>query len=195
MLFFLVCSACAMPETKIYSIDPSFSSPSFREDISRNIRQATDERKSLAIVVDAPKHLLQPYIVYRSSPYQLEIARYSKWVSTPAEMMRQALVEHFSSTGLLKEVRGSLTVRDECYVIEISLKRFEQSREGKVFFGDILFDLKLISPNGTEVARKGFSRHITLDDDTFLSLAKGLSSALPETVREVSDLVLPSLAP
>jgi ABC-type uncharacterized transport system auxiliary subunit len=192
MLCVLIVWACTMPETKIYSIHLSFSPPSQQKEPAEEHRHTPDAKKSLVILVDSPKHLSQAYIVYRSSPYQLEISKYSKWVSTPSETLRDALKEYISSTGMLKEVRGSAIVREEFYSLEIHLKKFEQFQEEQNSFGDILFDVKLISPQGVEISHGTFSKHVKLDDRTFLSLAKGISSALSETVKEVSDrIVLP----
>ena len=157
------------------------------------LRSRAGSDRSIAVLVDSPRHLAQSYIVHRNSPYHLEISKYSKWVSTPSEMIREAMKEYLSSTGLFREVRGSAVVRDEFYVVEINLKKFEQSEEGKDSFGDILFDVKLISPEGGEIYRGTVSRHVRLDDRTFLSLAKGLSAALSESVKEITDRIVVQL--
>ena len=145
------------------------------------------------VLVDGPRHLSQSYIVHRKSPYHLEISKYSKWASTPLEMIREAMKEYLSSRGIFTEVRGSSFVREESYALEISLKKFEQSEEGKDFFGDILFDVKLVSPDGRELYRDTLSRHVRLDDRTSLSLAKGLSPALSDSAREITDRIVVQL--
>jgi uncharacterized lipoprotein YmbA len=195
MLTVLLISACAMPETKIYSIQLSPPSPVShgKEGTIGNARAGAEPDRSIAVLVDSPRHLAQSYIVHRSSPYHLEISKYSKWVSAPSEMIREALKEYLSSTGIFREVRGSSVVREEFYSMEISLKKFEQSEEGKKFFGDILFDVRLISPEGKELYRGTLSRHVGLDDRTFLSLAKGLSPALSESAREITDRIVEQL--
>ena len=195
MLTVLLMSACAMPETKIYSIQLSPPSPVShgKEGTIGNARASAEPDRSIAVLVDSPRHLAQSYIVHRSSPYYLEISKYSKWVSTPPEMLREAMKEYLSSTGLFREVRSSAIVREEFYIVEIQLRKFEQSEEGKDFFGDILFDVKLISPERGEIYRGTASRHVRLDDRTFLSLTKGLSAALSESVREITDRIVVQL--
>jgi ABC-type uncharacterized transport system auxiliary subunit len=195
LLTVVLMSACAMPETKIYSIQLSAPTPVFqsKEGTTGNTQSSAGSDRSIAVLVDSPRHLAQSYIVRRSSPYHLEISKYSKWVSTPPEMIREAIKEYLSSTGLFREVRGTAIVRDEFYVVEINLKKFEQSEEGKDFFGDILFDVKLISPESGEIYRGTVSRHVRLDDRTFLSLAKGLSAALSDSVREITDRIIVQL--
>jgi ABC-type uncharacterized transport system auxiliary subunit len=195
LLAVLLLSACAMPETKIYSIQLSTPPPVIqsKEGTAANAQTSAGPDRSIAVLVDSPRHLAQSYIVRRSSPYHLEISKYSKWVSTPSEMVREAMKDYLSSTGLFREVRGSAIVRDEFYVVEIHLKKFEQSEEEKDFFGDILLDVKLISPESGEIYRGTVSRHVRLDDRTFLSLAKGLSAALSDGVKEITDRIVVQL--
>jgi uncharacterized lipoprotein YmbA len=192
LLTILMMSACAMPETKIYSIQLSARPPlSLAKDGTTGGAQAkTGSDRSIVVLVDSPRYLAQSYIVHRNSPYHLEISKYSKWVSTPPEMVREALKEYLSSTGMFREVRGSSIVREDFYSLEINLKKFEQSEDGKDYFGDILFDVSLISREGRELYHGTVSRHVRLDDRTFLSLAKGLSAALSEGVKETTDMIV-----
>ena len=195
LLTVLLISACAMPETKIYSVQlsvPPQASLS-KEETTGDARARAGANRSIIVFVDSPRHLAQAYIVHRSSPYHLEISKYSKWVSPPSEIIREALKEYLSSTGLFKEVRGSSVVKEDSYTLEINLKKFEQSEEGKDFFGDILFDVKLVSPDGGELYRGTVVRHVRLDDRTYLSLAKGLSAALSDSVREMTDRIVVQL--
>ncbi len=195
VLTVLLISACAMPETKIYSIQLSAPPPVSHgeEGTTGNAQTHGGSAKSIAVLIDSPRHLAQSYIVHRNSPYHLEISKYSKWVATPSEMIREAMKDYLSSTGLFREVRGSAVARDEFYVVEINLKKFEQSEEGKDSFGDILFDVKLVSPEAGELYRGTVSRHVRLDDRTFLSLAKGLSASLSESVKEITDRIVVQL--
>jgi uncharacterized lipoprotein YmbA len=195
LLTVLLISACAMPETKIFSVQLSAPPPASlnKEETTGDARARAGSNRSIIVFVDSPRHLAQAYIVHRSSPYHLEISKYSKWVSPPSEIIREALKEYLSSTGLFREVRGSSIVREESYTLEINLKKFEQSKEGKDFFGDILFDVKLVSPEGGELYRGTVVRHVRLDDRTYLSLAKGLSAALSDSVREMTDRIVVQL--
>jgi uncharacterized lipoprotein YmbA len=195
LLTVLLISACAMPETKIYSIPLPAPSPASHSEEGRTVNawaHAGSDR-SIVVLVDSPRHLSQSYIVRKNSPYHLEISKYSKWVSTPSEMLREAMMEYLSSTGLFTKVRGSSISREECYALEVSLKKFEQSEEAQDSFGDIFFNVKLVSPEGRELYRGTVSRHVRLDDHTFLSLAKGLSASLSESVKEITDRIVVQL--
>ncbi|MEW6417782.1 MAG: ABC-type transport auxiliary lipoprotein family protein [Nitrospirota bacterium] len=179
-------SACTMPETKIYSIHiPNPPVPPFSK--------GGESDASIVIRVHSQRYLTQSYIAYRNSPYQLEISRYSKWESPPCDMVKDAFKDSFSSSGLFKEVRVSNTAPEGFYLLEINLKRFERSDEGVDSFGELVFDVSLLSPDGRELYRNTISKKINLDDKSFLSLARGLSDAIAEGIKEVEDSTIKSI--
>jgi len=175
-IFFI--GACASPETRIYSLYVP---------MERGTRIHLKAEASLAIWIHSPRYLTQPYIVYRKSPYQLEISRYSKWDASPDEKLRELFKEALSSAQLFKEVRVVHAIPQDFYSLKINLKKFERSDEGNDSFGEILFDVSFISPGGKELYQDAISRKLKLDDRTFLSLAKGLSFALKGGVEEVKN--------
>ncbi len=169
-----ICAACAMPQTKIYSLVLKNEGPAAK----------TKTEASLDLVVRSPRYLSQPYIAYRTSPYQLDIARYSKWDSPPAEMVRESFRNALSATALFKEVRVSNFVPPAFYSLEIDLKRFERLDDGSGSFADLSFDLGLLSPDGKTLYRGSFEKKIKLGDRGFTSLAEALSRALSEGIGE-----------
>jgi len=174
-LLITVCAACSMPETQIYSlhVPASNSSPN------------KNTNTSIAILMHSPRYLTQPYIAYRKSPYQLLISRYSKWESSPEEMVSHAIRDTLSTTGLFKEIRTSYVVPAGFYSLTIHLKRFERIDEGDDSFGELSFEANLRSPNGREIYQRSVSKRTKLEDKSFLSLTKGLSSALAEGITEI----------
>ena len=184
--------ACTMPDTKIYSL--------YLPDVTaRHEDQKTekvfikgvndDNRVSLVILMHSPRYLSQSYIVYRNSPYQLDISRYAKWAAPPTEMITSALRDYLFSTGFFKEVKVSNSVPEGYYAMELNLKKFERSDTGGDSFGEILFDVKLISPENKELCRDTISKRAKLGDTSFLNLAKGLSSAIGESIEAVRDSI------
>lgn len=169
-----VCAACAMPQTKIYSLVLKNEGPAAK----------TKTEASLDLVVRSPRYLSQPYIAYRTSPYQLDIARYSKWDSSPAEMVRESFRNSISATALFKEVRASNFVPPAFYSLEIDLKRFERFDDGSGSYAELSFDLGLLSPDGKTLYRGSFEKKIKLADRGFTSLAEALSRALAEGIDE-----------
>jgi uncharacterized lipoprotein YmbA len=185
LLLLLLCiGACAMPETRVYSLYLSMD------------REGTIYPKgdaSIAVMINSPRYLTQPYIVYRKSPYQFEISRYSKWEASPNEMLRRVFKDTLSYTQRFKEVKAINIVPDGFYSLKINLKRFEKSDTGNDSFGELVFDVQLLSPDGKELYQHSISKRTKLEDRSFLSLAKGLSSALSEGVDEVRDNIDRSL--
>ena len=184
LLLLLFMGACAMPETRVYSLYPSMD----REKATHPKGDA-----SIVIMINSPRYLTQPYIVYRKSPYQLEISRYSKWEASPNEMLRGVFKDALFSTQRFKEVRTTDIVQDGFYSLKIDLKKFERSDMGNDSFGELVFDVQLLSPDGKELYQHSISKRTKLEDRTFLSLAKGLSGAVAEGVEEVKDNINKSL--
>ncbi len=175
-----------MSETRIYNLYV----PMDRESTS-----PTKVDASIAILINSPRYLTQPYMVYRKSPYQTEISRYSKWDLSPDERLREVFKEAVSSMRAFKEVKVGHTIPDGFYSLKIHLKKFERSDTGNDSFGELVFDVNFVSPDGKELYQNNISKRSKLDDKTFLSFAKGLSSALTEGVEEVRINIERSLRP
>ena len=180
---FTVCAACSMPETQIYSLHL----PTPKNSPNKNTNA------SIAILIHSPKYLAQPYIAYRKSPYELLISRYSKWESSPEEIVSHAMKDALSATGFFKEIRTSYVVPAGFYSLTIQLKRFERIDEGDDSFGELSFEANLSSPNGKDIYQGSVSKRIKLEGRSFASLAKGLSTSLAEGITEISGNVKRSL--
>jgi ABC-type uncharacterized transport system auxiliary subunit len=180
---FLFLSSCTMPDTKIYSLN--INAP----EISSTVKDGFSD-KSLVILVNAPRYLSQPYIAYRNSPYELELSRYSKWDASPQEMFKAALKNYLSAAGVFKEVRLSNVVPEGFYYIEIDIKKFERYDEGNDSYGELMFDCALYSSDEVRISGSNISKKIKLEDKTNLSLAKGLSKALDQAIKEAIEAVM-----
>jgi ABC-type uncharacterized transport system auxiliary subunit len=172
-----------MPDTKIYSLN--LSAP----EISSPVKDGFSD-KSLVILVNAPRYLSQPYIAYRNSPYELELSRYSKWEASPQEMFRVALKNYLSAAGVFKEVRVSNVVPEGFYSLDIDIKKFERYDEGNDSYGELMFDCALYSSDEVRISGSTISKKIKLEDRTYLNLAKGLSKALDQAIKEAMEAVM-----
>ncbi len=181
LIFFL--GACSMPETQIYSLSMSNGKNSAN----------TKSDLSVAVLVNSPRYLTQPYIASRTSPYQLLISRYSKWDSAPDEMVRQAFSDNLSSSGLFRNVRASNVVPGGFYSLKIYLRQFDRIDEGDTSFGELAFNASLYSPEGKELYQGTFTKKVKLENRSFVSLAKALSGALAEGMEEAKANVAKSL--
>ena len=184
LLLFLFIGACTMPETKVYNL----YLPMDRE---RTIHPKGNA--SIVIMINSPRYLTQPYIVSKKSPYQFEISKYSKWETSPNEILLSVFKDTLSSDQRFKEVRVMNIVPDGFYSLKIDLKKFERFDTGNDSFGELALDVQLSSHDGKVLYQQNISKTIKLDDRSFLSLAKGLSRALAEGVEEVRDNINRSL--
>jgi uncharacterized lipoprotein YmbA len=184
LLLLLSMGACTMPETKVYSL----YLPMERE---RPIPPKGDV--SIVIMINSPRHLTQPYIVSKKSPYQLEISKYSKWETSPNEIILGVFRDTLSSDQRFKEVRVMNIVPDGFYSLKIDLKRFERFDSGNNSFGELALDVQLLSHDGKVRYQQTISKRIKLEDRSFLSLAKGLSHVLAEGMEQVRDNINRSL--
>lgn len=183
-VFFLVSviflfTACTMPETKIYSIPLPVERklPDNKPDHSVNIR------------VHSARYLAQQYIAFRTSPYQIDISKYSKWEAPPVELVRDAFRDSFYASGISKDVKTSNFVPSGYYSVDIQLRRFERTGPDTDTvgdqFGEIGFDVAASAPDGKEIYRKTVLKKVRLEGKDNPGLAKALSSALSEGVEEV----------
>lgn len=167
--------SCSMPGTRIYSL-------AVPEERTVSGRQ-TDA--SINVTVHSTRYLAQAYIAYRTSPYQIELSRYSRWDMPPVDLVRDAFRDSLSSAGLFREVKSSLVTPGGFYNLDINLKRFERLDEGEISSCLLLLDVKLRSPEGNEVYKEAISKTVRLQDRGFPDLAKALSSALAEGIGQV----------
>ena len=174
LLSIFLFSACTMPATKIYSL-------------SLPVERKLHDNTSGALVnlrVQSPRYLAQHYLAFRTSPYQLDISKYSKWEASPVEMVKEAFGSALYSRGISKEVKTLHIVPAGYYAVDIKLRRFERTDSGNDSFGEVDFDVSVLSPEGKEIFRKTISRKAVLERKDNLNLAKSLSAALSETVDE-----------
>jgi ABC-type uncharacterized transport system auxiliary subunit len=162
-----------MPKTKIYSLHLPFE----------NVITDSKEGKSVTMLISSPRHLAQPFIVYRLSPYQIEISKYSKWESSPVSIVKESFGEALSS--VFGEVKASGFVPEGYYSFNLNLRRFERTAEDGNLFGEVVFAVTVRSPEGREIMKRTISKKIVLDGSNDVSLAKGLSAALGEGIQDV----------
>lgn len=176
-------ASCSIPETRIYSL----YLPAEKSVMNKQAKV------SVAISVKTPKYLSQPYIVHRNSPYSLEIAKYTKWHSSPNEIIKEALKSGLASSGLFKEVVIANFTPVDFYSLRINLTDFERFDADIGSLGKLGFVVEFFSPDGRELYRSVISKEVKLEDKSFLSLAKGLSTALSEGLEEITSGIIKAL--
>jgi uncharacterized lipoprotein YmbA len=131
LLFFI--SACSMPETRIYSI-------SVQHDLETADSQVD---RSIVIQMDSEDYLRQPYIVHRNSPYELKIAKYSKWESSPYKIVRKEFKDALVSIDLFSDIRISSVSQKNSCTLRVNLSKFERHDEGDKSYALLEFNIDL----------------------------------------------------
>jgi len=177
VMILIMMTSCSMPETKIYTL-------SLPPAETLNNKQA---ESSVTLIVHALRYLEQPYIAHRISQYQIEISRYSKWESSPADIVKTAFKDACSP--LFKEIRTSGYAPEGFYIIDLTLRKFERTDIENGSFGELVFDIKMLSPEGKEIIKSTISKSIKLDERDNSGLTKALSLALSSAVEEVRSSI------
>jgi ABC-type uncharacterized transport system auxiliary subunit len=175
--------SCTTSGTRIYSL----SLPPVKE------RPNVESRASVNITLHAPRYLEQPYIAYRISSYEVELSADSRWDSSPAIMMRQAIKESLCSSGLFAVVRTLAVAPPGFYDCEVNLRRFERFDKGNDPFGELDFEITFRSPGCTVLYSGSISKEAKLADRSDSSLAKFLSEGLSQGLNETNAAIIKSL--
>jgi uncharacterized lipoprotein YmbA len=179
VLFIWSCGS--MPRTSIYTIDLP---------VAEKQMNAGAEDPSLAVEVRSPRYLEQPYIASRTSPYALDISRYSKWDLPPDELVAEAVRDTLSKTGRFKEVEVFHNAPGGFHVLDVNLRKFERSDEGGSSYALLSIDVTLTSPEGGELYSEEFSYKEATDGVDFKSLAEKLSASLEDALNKTRTGVL-----
>lgn len=172
-------TGCSMPATKIYSL----SLPP-----AKNAGTPTTSA-SVSVIVHSPRHLSQPYMVFRSSPYELTISSYARWDTPPDEIVKGAFRDSLSSSGAFAQVRAGGLAGHGAYLLEINVRNFERLDAGDASFAELVLDAVLLSPEGREIHRGVISKRTALDKRDFPGLARALSASLSEGVAEMISAI------
>jgi ABC-type uncharacterized transport system auxiliary subunit len=176
-------SACSIPETKIYNLHVNESGR------SKNILYKKTG-SSIAIHVEAPDYLAQPYIVTRTSPYEIKISKTAKWESPPKRFIKQALKKVFSGSGYFDHVSLSQIKREGYYWLIVDLKRFELVEEDAGFSGEVIMDVSLFDHEMNSVFMSTINRKKQIRNKDYRNLAAVLGTFIPEGLDEIKDTVI-----
>lgn len=179
----LVLAACSMPETRTYSLNMGDSA---------SLAQPINVPVSLSVSVESPRYLDQPYIVSRTSPYQLDLSRYARWESSPADMTRDAFRDGFGP--FVSAIRLSRIRLSGHHTLQVTLRRFELFRSPEGPRAHLAMDIQAFSPDGVELYQRSIEELAPIPaGDDYISLAKGLSDMLAASVARIRTDLLPLL--
>ncbi|MBF0608425.1 MAG: membrane integrity-associated transporter subunit PqiC [Magnetococcales bacterium] len=183
IVLLLCLESCNMPETKIYSL--YVPSDTATTDTGKGDEPKRKPAMPLAIIVDSPRYLTQPYIAYRNSPYELTIARYTKWDSAPVKLIGGELKTALSKKTVFSDVRVTNITPVNSHILKVNLRKFERYDAPLTSYAELSLDAELINPQGENLYRMTFNKRIKLNDGSFKSLAEGISMAVYEAIEQL----------
>lgn len=184
LCFLSLSCSMTMKETRTYSI--------YVPSENTAVSQGTP-LKSIALQIHSEDYLNQPYIVERTSPFELDISRYSKWESSPYRIVRREFVRSLSSTGRFKVVKATSSTPKDFYILSIELRQFELLKKEGRSFSSLAMDVALRSPDGAELYNSMILKEKVLIENDSRALAEGLSALLTEALEECREAITDNL--
>ncbi|KJR41702.1 secreted protein containing DUF330 [Candidatus Magnetoovum chiemensis] len=140
---------------------------------------------SLVIQSDCPQYLKQPYIAYRTSPYELSLSIYSQWEAAPMNIVELELTNYLLSSGAINNVKKLSYTPKGFYTLKLILKRFEMlTDENDKSHALLSLSLSYLNAQSAVIYQKSYEQKVQLKDNAFKSLAVGLSAALSEVIKD-----------
>jgi uncharacterized lipoprotein YmbA len=173
----LLLAACATaPEERYFRVDPALPAPTAEAPLPVTLGVAR---------VAAPEPYRQERILYRTSPYEVQLYGADRWESSPVDMVGHALLERLRRSGLFRRVvpwrRGEADVR-----LEVRLRRFEEVDEADGWYGVVELEYEVVDGDGKSLLRGGSDQRVRAEAHTVDGVVRALSRGLAVSLDEVT---------
>ena len=173
----LLLAACATaPEDRYFRVDPALPAPTAEAPLPVTLGVAR---------VAAPEPYRQERILYRTSPYEVQLYGADRWESSPVDMVGHALLERLRRSGLFRRVvpwrRGEADVR-----LEVRLRRFEEVDEADGWYGVVELEYEVVDGDGKSLLRGGSDQRVRAEAHTVDGVVRALSRGLAVSLDEVT---------
>jgi uncharacterized lipoprotein YmbA len=180
----LLLAACvSAPEVRYFRVDPALPAPTTEAPLSVTLGVAR---------VAAAEPYRQERIIYRTSPYEVQLYGGERWESSPADMVGQALLDRLRRSGLFRRVvvwrRGEADAR-----LEVRLRRFEEVDESDGWYGVVELEYEVIDGDGKSLFRGVSDQRLRAEsrsvDGVVRALSRGLSTSLDEVTAQTAGAI------
>ena len=173
----LLLAACATaPEERYFRVDPALPAPTAEAPLPVTLGVAR---------VAAPEPYRQERIIYRTSPYEVQLYGSDRWESSPVDMVGQALLDRLRRSGLFRRVvpwrRGEADVR-----LEVRLRRFEEVDEADAWYGVVELEYEVVDGDGKGLLRGVSDQRVRAEAHTVDGVVRALSRGLAVSLDEVT---------
>ncbi len=180
LLFLYQCGSNA-PEMRFYLID-------YPVDMSN---QSATPKHDVVIGVNRFKvHPLydETRLVYRDSPYEGKYYNYHSWITPPADMVTDKVVEHLGASGMFKNVIELPKFAAVNYTVNGTILALEEWDEGNQWYARVkiavdIFDMK----NEHIVWQKILERKLLVSPQTPFDVVKGINMGVEQCIDELQQ--------
>ncbi|MDZ7261817.1 MAG: ABC-type transport auxiliary lipoprotein family protein, partial [candidate division KSB1 bacterium] len=124
--------------------------------------------------------------VYRESPYEARYDYYRRWITPPAKIVTEKVLEHFKSSGLFQRVVSYPHYAEVDYLLRGHLKAFEEWDEGEKWYARVILEVELINMKTQQLVWRGESSKLTLAARREPSeVVKAMSISLKTCIEEI----------
>jgi len=124
-------------------------------------------------------------IVYRNSPYEVQYYHYRRWIAPPRKMVKEKIIEQFSSSGIFERVIGLPSHTQPDYVLQGKIKAFEEWDEDGSWYGLVTLSFELQKSETKEIIwEKTFSEKTPASKKEPVDVVKAISNSMQKVVQQ-----------
>ncbi|MBD3290290.1 hypothetical protein GF337_15910 [candidate division KSB1 bacterium] len=192
LLFILLMTTCgSVPEIHYYRID-STSETLAIENPKFNV--------ILGIEKFEPEQLYESdRIVYRESPYEVKFYNYHRWITPPAEIVTEKAIEKIAASGLFRRVVSFPHISNVDYLIDGTIKAFEELDENDEWYGLVRLKIEFIEMKNntilwqdivTKKTKARAKKPVELVRAIDMSLTECIHSIIPHLEQELGNALI-----
>lgn len=187
-LFILVVASCGtVPEIHYYMIDSA--TETFKVDNPKfNKILGVDKFKS-EVLYESDR------IVYRESQYEVKFYNYHRWITPPADIVTEKVIEQIAASGLFRQVVPFPHICNVDYLIRGTVKAFEEVDEQDSWYGLVRLKVEFIDMKSNSILWQDIiSKKIKVDAKKPVQLVKAIDVSLTECIHSVIPYLEQKLA-
>lgn len=127
-------------------------------------------------------------LVYRDSPYEGKYYNYHSWITLPADMVTDKVVEHLGASGMFKNVIELPKYFPVDFSLNGTILALEEWDEGKQWYAKVKLALELVDMKSEEIIwQQTVERKNPVSQKTPLDVVKGLNLGVQQCIDELQQ--------
>ena len=127
-------------------------------------------------------------LVYRDSPYEGKYYNYHSWITNPAEMITNKVVEHLNASGLFENVIELPKFSAVDYTLNGTIQALEEWDEGNQWYARVKVAVELFDMKKEKIVwQKTLERKNLVSAKTPFDVVKGLNICVQQCIDEIQQ--------